>query len=218
KALGAAVAASLATLAGLASAVPGYVTSSGDMAVMSGSGQCVRSGEWTPSMAKDPCDPVPRAAQPAPVAQAPVEQPAPAPAPIAAAPIAAAPAPVIQKLTLNTDVLFEFNKAELRSSGQQKLDDLERRAQAVKDYLAQKGVSDQRVEAAGRGESQPVTGDQCKSMGKEHKSNSKLVSCLAPDRRVDIELLGSREVAGTTPSSSGSSSGGSTSGSSGSSR
>src|SRR6185503_11817716 len=172
KALGAAVAASLATLAGLASAVPGYVTSSGDMAVMSGSGQCVRSGEWTPSMAKDPCDPVPRAAQPAPVAQAPVEQPAPAPAPIAAAPIAAAPSPVIQKLTLNTDVLFEFNKAELRSSGQQKLDDLaqraqgadvdrvvvvgfadrigseqynqelsERRAQAVKDYLAQKGVS-----------------------------------------------------------------------------
>jgi len=80
-------------------------------------------------------------------------------------------------------------------------------AQAVKAYLAQKGVNEQRVQAEGRGESQPVTGDQCKNMGPERKKNAKLVACLQPDRRVEIEVLGSREVAGTggTPSSAGSS-------------
>ena len=228
---GTALAVSLAALAGAVSAVPGYVTSEGDMAVISATGQCWRTGEWTPEMARSPCDATPRAAAPAPVVQAQPEAPAPAPAPLAAA-------PVIEKLTLSTDVLFEFGKADLRPGGQQKLDELaktaqgakvdrvvivgnadrigseqynqelsERRAQAVKAYLAQKGVSEQRVQAEGRGESQPVTGDQCKNMGPEKKKNAKLVACLQPDRRVEIEVLGSREVAGTggTPSSSGSS-------------
>jgi OOP family OmpA-OmpF porin len=229
---GAALAFSLAALAGTVGAVPGYVTSEGDMAVTSATGQCWRTGEWTPEMARSPCDGTPRAAAaPVPVVQTPPA--APAPAPLAAA-------PVIQKLTLSTDVLFEFNKADLRQGGQQKLDELaqraqgadvdkvvvvgfadrigseqynqelsERRAAAVKDYLASKNVDAQRVQAEGRGESQPVTGDQCKNMGKEHKSNSKLVSCLQPDRRVDIELLGSRQVAGGAPASSGSSGSGS---------
>jgi OOP family OmpA-OmpF porin len=209
-------------------AVPGYVTSSGDMAVLSGSGQCLKTSEWTPALAKEPCDPVPRAATPAPVPQAQAAEPPP--------PVILAAAPVIQKLTLSTDVLFEFNKAELRSGGQQKLDELadrakgadvdrvvvagyadrigseqynqelsEKRAIAVKDYLAQKGVQGERVQAEGRGESDPVTGNQCSKMGRENARNSKLVSCLAPDRRVDVELLGSREVAGTPSSTSGSS-------------
>jgi OOP family OmpA-OmpF porin len=205
---------------------------------MSGSGLCWRTGEWAPDKARDPCDPVARAAAPAaaPVAEAP---PAPAPAPIAAAPIEQPKPPVIQKLTLSTDVLFPFGKAELAPGGQAKLDELaqtaqgaevdrvvivgnadrigseqsnqelsERRAQAVKDYIAAKGVATDRVQAEGRGESQPVTGDQCKGMGPERKGNAKLISCLAPDRRVEIEVLGSREVAAGTsgsPASSGSS-------------
>lgn len=139
---------------------------------------------------------------------------------------------MIQKLTLSTDVLFEFNKAELRSGGQERLDQLakdaqgadvdkvvvtghadriaseeynqelsERRAQAVSDYLAQKGVDRSRLEIEGKGESQPVTGDQCKKMGRESAKNAKLVSCLQPDRRVDVELLGSRESTAGAPSS-----------------
>jgi OOP family OmpA-OmpF porin len=232
---GAALAVSLAALAGTAGAAPGYATTAGEAPVMSGSGLCWRSGDWTPDKARDPCDPVPRAAAPAPVAA----EPAPAPAPIAAAPIEQPKAPVIQKLTLSTDVLFPFGKAELAPAGQSKLDELartaqgaevdrvvivgnadrigseqfnqnlsERRAQAVKDYLAAKGVPQERVQAEGRGESQPVTGDQCTKMGPERKSNAKLVSCLQPDRRVEIEVLGSRELVGGTtgsPASSGSS-------------
>jgi OOP family OmpA-OmpF porin len=71
----------------------------------------------------------------------------------------------------------------------------EQRAQAVKEYIAQKGVSEDRVQAEGRGESQPVTGDQCQRMGPEKASNRKLVSCLQPDRRVEIEVLGQRQAA-----------------------
>jgi len=32
-------------------------------------------------------------------------------------------------------------------------------------------------------------------MGAESGSNKKLVACLQPDRRVEIEVLGSREIA-----------------------
>ena len=81
----------------------------------------------------------------------------------------------------------------------------EKRAAAVKEYLAQKGVESSKVRSEGRGESDPVTGDQCKGV-----KGAKLISCLQPDRRVDIEVRGERQVAGT-PSSPGSA--GATSGS-----
>src|SRR5258707_5981449 len=107
--IGAALAVSLAALAGTAGAVPGYATSIGDTPVMSGSGLCWRTGDWAPDKARDPCDPTPRAAAPA---AAPVAE-APPPAPIAAAPVEQPKPPVIQKLTLSTDVLFPFRNAEI---------------------------------------------------------------------------------------------------------
>jgi OOP family OmpA-OmpF porin len=205
--------------------MPGYAVASDGNVVRSGFGQCVRSGHWTPANAAEPCDRVATASvPPAPVA-APAPQLAPAPAPIAVAP-PEPPRPVIQKVTLATDVLFDFNKAELKDSGKQKLDELvsqvkdanvdeiiavghadriaseeynqklsEQRAEAVKEYLSQKVANANRVTAQGKGESQPVTGDDCKKMGPETGGNRKLVSCLQPDRRVEIEVLGTRQVA-----------------------
>jgi OOP family OmpA-OmpF porin len=213
---------------------PAYVGSGAGVVATNPYGLCWRSGaEWTPAEAAAPCDAVPRASvPPVPVAQAqPEPAPAPAPEPLAAA--APAPEPVvIEKITLNTDVLFEFNKAELRQGGMQKLDELaksaqganvdkivltgyadrigsedynqqlsEKRAQAVAEYLAQKGVGRDRVEVEGRGESNPVTGGECDRLGKENAKNAKLVACLQPDRRVEAELLGSRESTASTTSS-----------------
>ena len=66
------------------------------------------------------------------------------------------------------------------------------RAQSVKDYLAERGAQTNVITAQGKGESAPLTGDQCKKM-----AGKKLIECLQPDRRVEIEVLGSREVAGT---------------------
>lgn len=243
---GAALAVSLAGFAGAAMAVPGYVTFGSNNAVVNSAGQCWKTSDWTPDKAVAPCDPVPQAAVPA-AAVAVAPPPAPAPVePIAAAPLA--PPPVIEKVAINTDVLFEFDSATLLPGGKKKLDEVadnaqgadvdkvvivghadrigsdqynqqlsEKRAEAVRIYLAQKGADEQRIEAEGRGKSEPVTGNECDKLGKPRKSNAKLVACLQPDRRVDIELLGSREVAGgsTTPASAGAStSSGSTSSSS----
>jgi OOP family OmpA-OmpF porin len=68
----------------------------------------------------------------------------------------------------------------------------ERRAAAVKDHLVSKGIEANRVYAEGKGEKQPVTGDKCKNMGADNASNKKLVECLQADRRVDIEVIGTK--------------------------
>jgi len=67
----------------------------------------------------------------------------------------------------------------------------EKRAAAVKTYLVSKGVEANRVYTEGKGKKQPVTGNKCMKMGKENGSNKKLVECLQPDRRVEIEVIGS---------------------------
>jgi len=224
---------------------PGYVTNqAGSTPVTNAYGQCWKTGAWSPAVAREPCDAAPRAAAavtPPPVAAAPAPAPQPAqvtPAPQPAAPLTIAaepPRPVIEKVTLNADVLFEFGKADLREAGKHNLDELaqriksqganveevlaighadriasedynqklsEARAEAVKAYLVQKGVQSSAVKTEGRGESQPITGNDCAKMGPERSSNRKLVQCLSPDRRVEIEVLGSR-TAEAPPSTAG---------------
>ena len=241
-----AIAAALAALGGTAAAQTtpvfnsGYVTDSSRQGARGAFGQCVRTGFWNPSLAEEPCDATARAslapvpvAKPEPVAQA-APAPAPEPTPIVAAP---PPRPVLEKVTLSSDVLFEFGKATLRPEGRQKLDELagrmgdanveeivavghadriasepynqklsEERANAVKVYLIDKGMRADLVKAEGKGESQPVA--DCSKMGPERASNRKLVSCLQPDRRVEIEVFGTRETSGTgTTSGAGSTDG-----------
>ncbi|HUQ75284.1 MAG TPA: OmpA family protein [Burkholderiales bacterium] len=232
------LAAGLAGLAGAAAADNGYVTNAaGGGSVTNPYGLCWRSGDWTPDKAAEPCDAVPRPVAAAPVPTAPPPAPvavAPAPAPAPLAP----PRPVIEKLTLSSDVLFDFDKATLKDEGKRELDALasrikdakvdeidavghadriasekynqqlsERRAAAVKEYLASTGVPTDKIRAEGKGESEPVTGDSCRKMGKESGKNRKLVECLQPDRRVEIEVLGTREVAASSPSGTGSAGG-----------
>ncbi|MCB1897953.1 OmpA family protein [Cognatazoarcus halotolerans] len=68
----------------------------------------------------------------------------------------------------------------------------EKRAAAVKQYLVGKGIEANRVYTEGKGEKQPVTGSSCNNMGRENGRNKKLVECLQPDRRVEIELIGTK--------------------------
>ncbi|HEY1290143.1 MAG TPA: OmpA family protein [Burkholderiales bacterium] len=223
---GAAVALALAAVGGAAqAATPGYVSSSGGQVWTSPTGLCWKTTDWTPEKAAAPCDAVRtvRVAAPPPVAVAP---PPPAPTPLVVAP--PPQPPVIEQISLSSDVLFQFDKAVLRPEGQKKIDEIsdrlkganvqqinaigyadrigndkynqklsEKRAAAVKDYLAQKGIESSKVRSEGRGESDPVTGDQCKGV-----RGTKLISCLQPDRRVDIEVRGEKETAstGTSPS------------------
>ena len=189
----------------------GYVIDQRDNVVKSGTGLCWRTGFWTPAMAIAECDPD-LVKKPAPAAA-----PA-APAAKPAAPVAA-PKPAAQKVTLAADALFDFDKAVLRPEGKSKLDKLsgdikgikleviiavghadrfgsdaynqklsEKRAEAVKAYLVSKGIEPNRVYTEGKGEKQPVTkADQCKG-----PKSKKTIDCLQPDRRVEIEVIGTK--------------------------
>jgi OOP family OmpA-OmpF porin len=193
-----------------------YVIDARNVVARSGTGLCWRTGYWTPAAAETAmagqfpagceCDSdiVPQAKCVAPVAAKPAPK--------------AAPKPVAEKVKLSADALFDTNKAVLRAEGKSKLDALaaqskavklevilavghadrrgsdsynqklsERRAAAVKTYLVSQGVETNRVYTEGKGEKQPVTGKACdKVKGKA------LDSCLQPDRRVEVEVIGSK--------------------------
>ena len=68
-----------------------------------------------------------------------------------------------------------------------------RRAESIKAYLVSRGIEANRVYTEGKGEKQPVSAGKCKNMGKEHRSNKKMVDCLQADRRVEIEVIGTRK-------------------------
>jgi OOP family OmpA-OmpF porin len=189
-----------------------YVIDQRDVVAKSGFGLCWRTGYWTPAAAaKDPagceCD---KDLLPKEVCE-PKAAPAAAPA--------AAPKPAGEKITVAADALFDFNKATLRPEGKAKLDELvskaaaiklevilvvghtdrigsdaynqklsEKRAAAVKEYLVAKGIEANRVYTEGKGEKQPVTGDKCKGNAK----TKALIDCLQPDRRADIEIIGTK--------------------------
>jgi OOP family OmpA-OmpF porin len=64
------------------------------------------------------------------------------------------------------------------------------RAEVVRDYLiTSAGIPADKISAKGAGESNPLTKPgECKG----NKSTKKLVECLAPDRRVEVEVTGTR--------------------------
>lgn len=176
--------------------------------VRTSTGLCVRTATWTPADAVPGCDgAITQAAAPTPAQ--PAAQPA-APAP--------KPAPVTEKVTFAADTLFDFNKATLRPEGKEKLDELflklfgmqlevivasghtdtlgsdsynqklsVRRAEAVKAYLVEKGVEENRVYTEGKGESEPVV--EC-----NEKSRAAQIKCQQPNRRVEVEVVGTRTV------------------------
>ncbi|MCA8417653.1 OmpA family protein [Burkholderia cenocepacia] len=183
-----------------------WVNGTGEWVWMNGTNElCWRDAFWTPATANAKCDG-------ALVAQAP--QPPVAPV---------APAITSQKITYQADALFDFDKATLKPLGKQKLDELAskiegmntevvvatgytdrigsdkyndrlslRRAQAVKSYLVSKGVPANKIYTEGKGKRKPVT------TGCNQKNRKQLIACLAPDRRVEVEVVGTQQVQKTT--------------------
>ncbi len=151
-------------------------------------------------------------AQPAPT---PVATPAPAPAPV----VAPAPVPAPNKVILAGDALFKSGKSgikDLSKDGKARLDEVvaklkgmgeieqikvvghadptgktdanlklsEARAKSVKSYLVAKGVKPTVIISSGVGDTQTVV--QCdKALPSEQ-----LKECHAPNRRVEIEIIG----------------------------
>jgi len=63
----------------------------------------------------------------------------------------------------------------------------ERRADAVKKYLATQGIKDVRIKSVGKGESEQVV--DCKGV----KGNKQIIECLAPNRRVVVDATHKQE-------------------------
>ena len=117
----AAVAAALAAVPARAQG-SGYLTDQRGAEVRNSTGLCWRTGSWTPAMANERCDAdlvpkkpaLPPIAKPAPAAPVPAKAVAPPPKPM----------PVVQKMTLAADTLFDFDKAVIRPAGKTRLDEL----------------------------------------------------------------------------------------------
>lgn len=170
---------------------------------------CWHTNDWTPAKAVYECEPdlVPKK-----VVAAPPPPPAPAPA----------PAPVPSKMHFSADELFDFDKAIVKHSPSR--DQLEefaarlktltynsvhvvgytdrigsneynerlslRRAEAVRNHLVMHGVDAGKIRIEGKGKADPITGDRCKGS----KATKALIACLAPDRRVIVEVDGTRDT------------------------
>jgi OOP family OmpA-OmpF porin len=159
--------------------------------------------------------PPPPVVTPVPIAAAPVAAPPPPPPPPPPAP------PIRTRVSFSADSLFDFAKATVRPAGKQALDDFAaqlkgaqfevitvtgytdrigshaynidlstRRAEAVKSYLVETaGIRADKITARGADGDAPVTKpDECRGQ----QRTPKLIACLQPDRRVDVEVVGSR--------------------------
>ena len=157
----------------------------------------------------------PKPQPPAPPVVAPPPPPPPPPPP------APPPAKLLpKKFDFSADVLFDFDKYALKPKGLELLDELaatlqgatfdsviaightdplgskaynqklsERRADTVKQYLTSKGIASDRISASGKGMSElKVTMADCKSS----KGRKALIECLQPNRRVDINVSGTK--------------------------
>lgn len=189
-----------------------YLQDGRGVVARSGTGLCWHAGFWSPADAAPGCD-----GELAPPVANPIA-PAVVPAPVLATPpLPAAPKRCDFDVTLGGDESFEFNKAILNNAARRRIDDevfgrlqscgkvdvilitgyadrlgsrqynqrlSEKRAHAVAAYIKNKGVAAE-IETLGAGKNRAA-----KSCD-DRLPRKKLIACLAPNRRVTIEVRGS---------------------------
>jgi len=147
--------------------------------------------------------------KPAPQPEQPKEAPKPAPAAEAPKP-AAKPKPVAEKVTFAADVLFDFDKSDIKPEGRSKLDDLAGKMKTINlevviaightdsigtDAYNQK-LSVRRAEAVKKYlSSKGVEGNRIYTEGKGEKqpvASNKTKEGRAKNRRTEIEVIGTR--------------------------
>lgn len=176
----------------------GYVVDSRDHVAKSGTNLCWRTGYWTPAMATKECDPDLAGGKAG-------MKPAGGKITLSADALfdynkatlrnegkIKLDALVARSKELKLEVIIAVGHADRIGNAKYNQALSQKRAASVKSYLVSKGVEANRVYTEGKGETQPVTGDKCKNMGAENGRNKKLINCLQPDRRVDIEVIGTK--------------------------
>lgn len=140
---------------------------------------------------------------------------------VVVAPPVEAPVADRLRVSFNADVLFGFDRASVSPEGKRALDKFAtelsgtefdhvmieghtdrigsnaynenlslQRAEAVKDYLvAREAIPAHKITTIGKGSSQPLTSPStCKGL----PTSAAAIACLEPDRRVDLEVIGSK--------------------------
>lgn len=128
---------------------------------------------------------------------------------------------VSKNFEFDTDVLFDFGKADLKAKSVETLDKVyadiarleldqaniyvngysdrigsdsfnlalsQQRADNVANYMIGKGLDSNSVTAIGHGKAYPITGSQCDNIS----NHQALIACLAPDRRVTLQVKGTK--------------------------
>lgn len=183
-----------------------YVTDSSGQVVKSGFGLCWRTSSWTPQTAIKECDPDLFKDEVIPPKKEEVVQ---------KEEIKPQPPVVKQPVTVVIKAFFDFDKSELTADSRAKLKEIadkiksynvevvtvsghadrigtedynqklsERRAAVVKAELVKLGVEETKIYTEAKGESQPEV--NCPG-----KTSAKVIACLAPNRRVQVEVVGS---------------------------
>ena len=185
-----------------------YVTDSSGQVVKSGFGLCWRTSSWTPATATKECDPDLFKDEVIPPKRAEEVKPK-------VDEVQPKPPVVKQAVSVVLKTFFNFDKSELSQENKDKLREVankikefnievitltghadrigtddynqglsERRAAVVKAELVRLGVESSRIYTEAKGEKEPVV--NCAG-----KTSAKVIACLAPNRRVEIEVVGS---------------------------
>ena len=185
-----------------------YVTDSSGQVVKSGFGLCWRTSSWTPQTATKECDPelFKDEVKPPKKVEEILKQEEVKPEP---------PTVVKQPVSVVIKTFFDFDKSDLTAESYAKLREVadkiksytievitvsghadrigteeynqklsEKRAAVVKSELVKLGVDESKIYTEAKGESQPEV--TCSG-----KTSAKVIACLAPNRRVKIEVVGS---------------------------
>lgn len=194
----------------------GYVHDAEQQLIHSGFGGCVRTGYWTPALAIPECDPqfLKKVANvqptaPVPKLPAPMVQAAPAPSkPIfVKSTLSAEDLFDFDRFQLMPGAATQLDQIAERIKRSPELDSIQisgyadrigsagynlelsrLRAKAVKAYLVSRGIDAERIRSVGKGAAEPIAA--CTEVpGPADKSNQRLVACLQPNRRVEVQAF-----------------------------
>ncbi|MCU0804637.1 MAG: OmpA family protein [Burkholderiales bacterium] len=218
-ALGVLAGAAQPVLAQVSTGVP-YVIDQRNAIVKDPYGLCWRTGYWTPAQATCECD---KDLLPKEKCEPPAPRVAPAPAPKPVPPVAPKPVQekitlaadvlfdfdkavlrpegraklddLVGKLKpIALEVIIAIGHTDRIGSKEYNQKLSVRRAEAVKAYLVSKGIEPNRIYTEGKGLTQPVKDCPNPTAKGPVKTRAQLIECLQPNRRVEIEVVGTRTV------------------------